>query len=231
MLLWETGEEVGAAARRIHVCAAIEDPPAVEIYDGELALFRSCIDCFFVSLPPSLSLSRNAGHRVRRQIHVLFFSISYFAPLPFQSAFLQIPRPERKKKKKTPPPCPSCRPLPAAGSLENLRHVGLELGERDLHLRGEHVPEPPERAPLAVHELVLLAHQLDKLARVDVRIAAVLDVLDDLPRQGGGGGDVGGGDVEALELVDELFAARGGGGGTSARDGSRKSGDATWWTR
>ena len=52
-----------------------------------------------------------------------------------------------------------------------LRHGGVDLG-------GEEVAEGLEGAHLAAGELVHAADALGELARVDVRVAAVLDVLD-----------------------------------------------------
>lgn len=61
---------------------------------------------------------------------------------------------------------------------------------------------------LAADELVAPAHQLDELARVDVRVAAVLDVLKQLGRdlrEGVGGGGRG---VQVLEGVGEGFSGQ-----------------------
>lgn len=64
------------------------------------------------------------------------------------------------------------------GRLHDARHVGRHLGQRAGHLAGEHVAEAGKGALLAARELVHAAHQLDELARVDVRVPAVLDVVD-----------------------------------------------------
>lgn len=65
-----------------------------------------------------------------------------------------------------------------AGGLDDLLDVVAQFGQGDLHLVGEDVAEVGEGARLAAGELVHAAHQLDELARVDVRVAPVLDVRD-----------------------------------------------------
>jgi hypothetical protein len=59
---------------------------------------------------------------------------------------------------------------------------------------------------LAAHELVTAPHQLDKLSRVDVRVATVLDVFEQLGRDGGE--DVGrrGLCVEGAEGAREILS-------------------------
>ena len=53
----------------------------------------------------------------------------------------------------------------------------MQLGEGGVHLSGEDVAEGGEGAHLAARELVHAADALDELARVDVWVAPVLDVL------------------------------------------------------
>ena len=55
--------------------------------------------------------------------------------------------------------------------LAQLRHGARDLGR-------EHIAEGGEGALLSAHELVAAADELDELARVDVWIATVLNVLD-----------------------------------------------------
>lgn len=69
----------------------------------------------------------------------------------------------------------------ASGS-EDPSDVVAQLGHGALDLAGEDVAEGGEGVLLAAHELVAAAHELDELARVDVRVAAVVDVLDQLGR-------------------------------------------------
>lgn len=52
---------------------------------------------------------------------------------------------------------------------------------------GEDVAEIGERMGLAARELVAAADELDKLARVDVRVAPVLHVLEEFWGHGGQG--------------------------------------------
>lgn len=83
---------------------------------------------------------------------------------------------------------------------------------------------------LAAHELVAAAHELDELARVDVGVAPVVDVLHEL-RGHLGQGARGGGAVDRLqgarerrELAGEGVAGRGAGGGLrgGGGDGGRR---------
>ncbi len=61
---------------------------------------------------------------------------------------------------------------------------------------------------LAAHELVAAADELDKLARVNVGVAPVLDVLEELRRHRGEVVRWRGSRVERLEGSREGFAAR-----------------------
>lgn len=61
--------------------------------------------------------------------------------------------------------------------ISNVRHCGVRLGDQD-------VPELSECLRFAAQPLVVLLHELDKFARVDVRIAPAVDVLDHFGRNG-----------------------------------------------
>lgn len=95
--------------------------------------------------------------------------------------------------------------VPASG-LEHARHVVAQLGHGRGHLLGQDVAEGGEGVDLAAHELVAAADELDELARVNIRVAAVFDVLEEF--RGDGGEEVwrGGGGVDALEGGGEGFA-------------------------
>lgn len=60
-----------------------------------------------------------------------------------------------------------------------------KLGHGLVHLAGEDVAEAAKGLLLAAHGLVLAAHKLDELARVDVRVPALFDVLHELRRDVG----------------------------------------------
>lgn len=90
----------------------------------------------------------------------------------------------------------------AADVGSQLRHGGVDLG-------GEEVAEGLEGAHLAAGELVHAADALGKLARVDVRVAAVLDVLDQQVGDARAGFAEGrGGGVDGAEGFGEGLAGR-----------------------
>jgi hypothetical protein len=66
----------------------------------------------------------------------------------------------------------------AARGVNHLADVIAQLGQCALHLVDEYVAEVGEGARLAAGQLVHAAHELDKLARVDVRVTAILYVGD-----------------------------------------------------
>lgn len=72
----------------------------------------------------------------------------------------------------------------SARRLDDLGDVFAELGHGSCHLLGEDVAEGAKGAHLATHELVAAADELDKLARVNIRVTAIFDVLEELGRDG-----------------------------------------------
>lgn len=84
--------------------------------------------------------------------------------------------------------------------------VLAQLGHGGGHLLGEDVAERAESIQLAAHELVPAADELDKLARVDVRVTAILDVLDQFGRDGREVVGRRGRGVEGLEGARQGFA-------------------------
>ena len=96
--------------------------------------------------------------------------------------------------------------------LAHGRDVGAQIGHGGGHVGGEDVAEGGKGVRLAADELVAAADELDELARVNVRVAAVLDVLEQLGRDEGEGAGVGGRGVEGLEGAGEGFAGRWGEG-------------------
>lgn len=58
----------------------------------------------------------------------------------------------------------------------------------------------------ATHQLVAAAHELDKLASVDIWVTAVFDILEELGRYGGEGVGRRGGCVDFLERLGERLA-------------------------
>lgn len=101
--------------------------------------------------------------------------------------------------------------------LAQLRHGGG-------HLLGEDVAEGSKGVELAAHELVAAADELDELARVDVRVTAVLDVLEQLGRDRREVVGRRGGRVEDLEGAGEGFAGARGVSGVQAITGSAMAG-------
>lgn len=77
------------------------------------------------------------------------------------------------------------------------------------HLLGEDVAEGAKGVELAAHELVAAADELDELSRVDVRVTAVLDVLEQLGRNRREVVGRRGGCVEDLQGAGEGFAGTG----------------------
>lgn len=90
--------------------------------------------------------------------------------------------------------------------LQHLCHILAQLRHGRGHLLGEHVAKGRKGALLAAHELVPAAHELDELARVNVRVAAVFDVLEQFGGHGGEEVRRGGGNVDVLERGGERFA-------------------------
>lgn len=66
-----------------------------------------------------------------------------------------------------------------SGCEDDFVHVLADLGYRAGHLLAEDVAELGEGVTAALELLVVSHDQLDELAGVDVRVARVLDVLDD----------------------------------------------------
>lgn len=93
-----------------------------------------------------------------------------------------------------------------AGSLYDVGDVLAQLRHGGGHLLGEDVTEGAKGVELAAHELVAAADELDKLSRVDVRVTAVLDVLEQLRRNRREVVGRRGGRVEDLEGAGEGFA-------------------------
>lgn len=81
-----------------------------------------------------------------------------------------LPSPHRRWRRRPRPPRTNHHP----------RQVLIQLRARARHLPRKDIPEPAKGRHLALHKLVLAAHELDELARVDVGVAAVLDVGDEL---------------------------------------------------
>lgn len=96
----------------------------------------------------------------------------------------------------------------SARSLENAVNVILELGHGRRHVLRQHVAKRAKGVHLAAHELVAPADELDKLARVNIRVASVFDVFEQLGRHRGQVVGRRGGCVEGLEGAGEGFAAR-----------------------
>lgn len=95
--------------------------------------------------------------------------------------------------------------LPTAGSFAHRRNILPQLGHGHRHLLGQDVAERRERAQLPAHELVAATDELDEFARVNVWVAAVVDVLEEFRGDGGEGVGGGGGCVEGLEGGGEGF--------------------------
>ena len=104
-------------------------------------------------------------------------------------------------------PCP--RPgtfIPLRG-LQNPVDIALQLRHGATHLARQHVPKCLKGAHLTANELVTTPYKFYELARVDVRVAAALDIFDELGgylREGEGG--VRGRTVERLEGGREGFS-------------------------
>lgn len=98
------------------------------------------------------------------------------------------------------------RSLAPTRRFEDLDDIVSQLRIRLCHILGENVSKGAEALHLAAHELITATNEFDKLSRVDVWVAAVFDVVDELGRDGGQ--DVGRrcGGVERLEGVGEGFA-------------------------
>lgn len=129
----------------------------------------------------------------------------------------------------------------AAGAEDDGGDVVAQLGVGGGDLAGEDVAEGAEGGGLAAHELVLAADELDELARVDVWVAAAVDVGDELEGHvgergatcaaaaalglrlvGGGVGEAadgleGGGELGELGGEDLAGRGRGVGGGGGGR--------------
>lgn len=57
-------------------------------------------------------------------------------------------------------------------------HLRPTLRHSTPHLPGQHIPEPRERLALPLQILIAALHKLHELARVDVRVARCVDVVN-----------------------------------------------------
>lgn len=101
------------------------------------------------------------------------------------------------------------RSLASTRRLKDLYHIISQLRIRLYHVLREDVSKGAEALHLAAHELVPAADELDEFTSVDVWVAAVFDVVDELGRDRGQDVGGGGGGVERLEGVGEGFAVVG----------------------
>lgn len=100
-------------------------------------------------------------------------------------------------------------PRPAPSGLNHLGDILPQLRHRRIHLLSENIPEVAKGVHLSAHKLVTPTHKLDKLSRVDVRVAAVFDVFEELGRDRGEVVWGRGGGVEGAEGVGEGFPEMG----------------------
>lgn len=182
---------------------ALVDILGIMLRPSQRRIFKS--PCPHLEIP---SLSRKHSHKPS------FSTESHPSPSPLLTT--RLPRRRRSRRKATIRIIraqPSRRRatsrsngrVPARG-FEHAGHVVAQLGHGRGHLLGEDVAKGSEGVDLAAHELVAAADELDELAGVNVRVAAVFDVLEEF---GGDGGEVvwrGGGGVDGLEGVGEVFA-------------------------
>ena len=68
----------------------------------------------------------------------------------------------------------------AACFCDDSLHIRLDLGKSARHLSGQDVSEAPKCLLFAFHQLIAAARELNKFARVDIRITAAVHILDEL---------------------------------------------------
>lgn len=110
--------------------------------------------------------------------------------IPILLRLLPIPPPRRRTSR----------------GLNHLDHIVAQLRHSGGDVLGKDVAEGPKSVELSAHELVAVTDEFNELSRVDVRIAAVLDVLEELWRHGGEVVGRSGGGVQRTERVREGFA-------------------------
>jgi hypothetical protein len=102
-------------------------------------------------------------------------------------------------------PIPPPRRRTSSG-LNYLDHIVTQLRHSGGDVLSKDITECPKSVELSAHELVTVTDELNELSRVDVRIAAVLDVLEEFWRHGGEVVGRSGGGVQRTERVGEGFA-------------------------
>ncbi|KAI6772631.1 hypothetical protein HG530_003589 [Fusarium avenaceum] len=102
-------------------------------------------------------------------------------------------------------PIPPPRRCTSRG-LNHLDHIVVQLRHSGGDVFCEDVAEGTKSVEFSAHELVAVTHELNKLSRVDVRVTAVLDVLEKFWRHGGEIVWRSGRSVKRAEGVGECFA-------------------------
>lgn len=69
--------------------------------------------------------------------------------------------------------------------LHDLSHIVAQLRHSSSHILGQNIAESPKGVELSAHELVAATHELDEFSRVNVWVAAVLDVFKEFWWNGG----------------------------------------------